>query len=507
MYSSVMSGAIHGVDGAIIYVESDVSDGLPAFSLVGLLSSEVKEAGDRVRNAIRNSGIRMTPKRITINLSPADIRKSGSAFDLAIAVAVLCGYEYLNEKKCRQYLYLGELGLDGTIKPVKGVLPIVDAAMRQGITKCIVPVSNLKEAKLVKGMQVFGVDSLSDLISHFLRNVPMLTEAEDMMTLEKECVYDFKDVKGQAFLKRAVTVAACGMHNVLIGGPPGSGKSMVAKRLPGILPDLTYQESLELTKIYSVCGMLSSPGELMKRRPFRAPHHTISHSALIGGGMIPRPGEISLAHRGVLFLDEFPEFNRNAIEVLRQPLEDRHVTISRVNASYTFPADFMLVAAMNMCPCGFYPDRNRCTCTPLARQRYQNHISQPILDRMDIQVLVEPVQYEDLYEKSCSGEADSKTIKEQIQRVHILQQKRYEGTGILFNSQLTGSLLNEYCSLDKQCRGIMKMAYDRLKLSARASERVLRVARSIADLDGKENIEEVHLMEALTFREMEGMTK
>ncbi len=504
MYSVIKSGAIHGVDGQMIYVEADVSDGLPALSLVGLLSSEVREAGERVKNALKNSGFRMPPKHITVNLSPADVRKAGSGFDLSIAIAILCAYEYINSRDCREYLFLGELGLDGMIKPVRGILPIVDAAYSQGIRKCIVPLSNLSEAKLVENMDACGAASLKDIISYFLKKEPLYTEAPEGKTMtEKDSLYDFSDIRGQSALKRAVTVAASGMHNILIGGAPGTGKSMIAKRIPSILPELTYSESMELTKIYSAAGYLKASGELMKNRPFRSPHHTISNHGLIGGGLIPRPGEISLAHSGVLFLDEFPEFSRNVLEVLRQPLEDRKTTISRVGGVYTFPADFMLVAAMNLCPCGNYPDTKRCRCSVYERRRYLNRISQPILDRMDIQVYISPVKYDDLYEDS--REETSEQIREKVTRVHEIQHERYREDGILFNSQLEGRLLKKYCCLDAEGSRLLKCAHERLNLSARADLRILKTARTIADLEGAERISAEHLSEAVSYRGMEGL--
>lgn len=504
MYSCIRSGLVHGVEGKMINVEADVSDGLPVFSLVGLLSSEVKEAGERVRNALKNSGFPMQPKHVTVNLSPADIKKAGSGFDLAIAAAVLCAYGYMPAEECGEFLFLGELGLDGMVKPVTGVLPIVDAARKQGITRCIVPCANLGEARLVEKVTVMGAESLKAVTAFFMQGEPLCSEYGVPAGGEEESLLDFADIKGQMALKRAVTIAAAGMHNVLIGGPPGAGKSMIAKRLPTILPDLTYSESMELTKVYSVAGLLTRSGGLIKKRPFRAPHHTVSEKALIGGGTTPKPGEVSLAHCGVLFLDEFPEFKRHVMEALRQPLEDRIATVSRVNGTYTFPAGFFLAAAMNMCPCGYYPDTNRCRCTEYARRGYLNKISRPILDRMDIQLLIEPTRYEDLL-SDTSEEPDSAQIRRTVERAHAVQHKRYRNENILFNTQLDGKLLHRFCRLDAESREILRSAHERMGLSARAHVRVLRVARTIADLEDADWIRREHLLEALSYREMEGL--
>ena len=372
MFSKIISCAVLGIDGKIISVEADVNDGLPTFTMVGYLSSSVKEAGERVRTALKNSGYHMPPKRITINLSPADIRKDGSGFDLPVALAVLLAIGILPEIDIDNTLVLGELGLNGEVKPVTGVLPMVYHCVKNGITSCIVPKENAKEAALVRGIKVYGVESLKE-VAEFVQGMihikPLLSEMEIIDGCDDYHNLDFSDVKGQSTLKRGMEIAAAGFHNVLMTGAAGAGKSMIAKRLPSIMPKLTFEECIDITKIYSISGLLDNNNALITRRPFRSPHHTISNHALVGGGAIPKPGEVSLAHNGVLFLDELPEFNKNVLEVMRQPLEDRQITLSRVNASYIYPADFMLVAAMNQCPCGNYPNLRKCKCTPYQIKR------------------------------------------------------------------------------------------------------------------------------------------
>lgn len=501
MFSKITSCAVQGVDGTIISVEADVNDGLPVFTMVGFLSSSVKEAGERVRTALKNSGYHMPPKRITINLSPADIRKDGSGFDLPVAVAVLLAIGILPEINIDNTLILGELGLNGEVKPIAGVLPMVSHGKKMGITSCIVPKANAREASLVTGMKVYGVSTLKEA-AEFIQGItviePILGNEESIMDGTVEYNLDFSEVKGQSTLKRGMEIAASGFHNVLMTGTAGAGKSMIAKRLPTIMPKLTFKECIDITKIYSISGLLDNNNVLVTQRPFRSPHHTISNYALVGGGAIPRPGEVSLAHNGVLFLDELPEFNKNVLEVMRQPIEDRSITISRVNASYIFPADFMLVAAMNPCPCGNYPDLSKCRCTPYEISRYQGKISGPLLDRIDITMEVKPTQFEDLF--NDTQEESSLDIRSRVEGARERQQYRYKEENINFNSQLDGKILKKYISLGASEEELLKDTFKKNDLSARGTYRILRLARTIADLDGSEDIKRLHLMEAIFYK-------
>ena len=502
MFSKITSGAIHGVEGMLISVEADVSDGLPMFTLVGFLASEVKEANERVRTALRNSGFSMPARRVTVNLSPADVRKEGAAFDLPIAIAILSAMGHIPENNLSDIFMVGELGLDGQVKSVNGVLSMVDYAKKKGKTCFFVPKENEKEAAIIENICVIGVENLKETV-FYLKHKEKRKEAAGCfhklpVEEEKKKGEDFADIKGQELVKRAVEIAVAGMHNLLMIGPPGAGKSMIAKRIPTIMPSLSFEESLEITKIYSVRGMVDNQVGIVRKRPFRSPHHTISQSALVGGGKIPKPGEMSLAHYGVLFLDELPEFSKHVIEAMRQPLEDKKVTISRVNGGYTFPTDCMLVAAMNPCPCGNYPDFTRCRCSDKEISRYVGKISQPLLDRIDINIETKPVLYEALFEEK--KEETSKTVRERILKAQEIQRKRYQGELILFNGQLSGKQLEQFCPLGKEEEDILKEAFEKLKLSARGSHRILRVARTIGDLEGKEKIERKHLMEAIAYR-------
>ena len=502
MYSSVHSGTVAGVDGIMIGVEADIHDGLPMFSMVGYLSSSVKEAAERVRTALKNSDICLPAKRITINLFPADIKKDGSGFDLPIAVAVLLCMGIVPEIDISKTMIIGELGLNGRVNGIFGVLPMVFTGKENGMTHFIVPKDNEKEAALVDGITVIGVESLSETIEYIqgLREIPCCIYQEN--TINTEYKVDFADIKGQDSMKRGIEIAAAGFHNVLMNGAAGAGKSMLAKRLPTIMPELSFEESIEITKIYSVMGLLISGG-LIKKRPFRSPHHTISAKALVGGGINPKPGEVSLAHTGVLFLDEFPEFAKNTLEVLRQPMEDKKVTISRLNAIYTFPADCMVVAAMNSCPCGHYPNLKKCICTPNQILQYNNKISGPILDRIDINLEVKPIKYEEMFGDKYSESSDK--IRERVCAARNIQRKRYMDEGIYFNSQLEGNLISKYIKLSDECLKIIKDYFTRSELSARGTNRIIKLARTIADLDCSDEIKPKHIIEAIFYRNRESI--
>lgn len=505
MYSKVHSVGITGVEGVPILVEADVSDGLPGFSMVGYLSSEVKEAQDRVRTALKNSGFRLPARKVTINLSPADIRKEGTAFDLPIAIAVLAASGMVEPAVLRDCVISGELGLDGEIKPVRGVLSITAAAKKDGKHTCFLPMENLREGLIIEGMNIIGVASLKELAKQLNSPSEEITVNAShnrlMMQLENYDI-DFSEVGGQLFLRRATEVAVAGMHNILYIGPAGTGKTMIAKRIPTIMPSLSTEEAIGISKIYSVCGLLSQESPLVTKRPFRNPHHTISPQALAGGGRIPKPGEISLASGGVLFLDELPEYQKSTIEILRQPLEEGKITISRMFGAYEFPADFMLAAALNPCPCGFYPDRTRCRCSEQQVRKYLGRISKPLLDRIDICAESRPVTYEELHE-GTGGEA-SALIRKRVEKARTIQKKRFEGRGIYFNSAMNKAQIEEFCSIGKSEREFLKKVYENLGLSARGYEKILKVSRTIADLEGAEKISKGHLAEAVGLRSMEG---
>lgn len=501
-FSTVLSASVVGLKAEFIRVEADVSNGLPSFQMVGYLSSEVKEASERVRTAIRNSGISVPPKKIVVNLAPATMRKRGASYDLPIAVALLVSLGLIRQSSVENILIAGELSLDGKVRKISGILPMIMEAKEAGIHICIIPKENAAEGALVSDMKIIGVNSLKETYEHIIGNCKISPQPypKGKRKGKKEKYPDYQDIYGQRAVKRAAEVAVAGSHNLLLVGPPGSGKTMTAKRIPTIFPPLTTEESMEITKIYSILGMLDPEDPLIRERPFRSVHHTATKAALIGGGALPVPGEISLAHNGVLFLDELPEFQRHVIEVLRQPLEERQILLARSQGNYRFPANFMLVAAMNPCPCGCYPDRNRCSCTPGQIQHYLGRLSQPFLDRMDICIEAPKVKYEALVEKK--KEESSSEIRTRVCRAREIQQERYKGTQILSNAMLDGKDLEIYCRLGKEEQAVMQNAFSRLDLTARTYHKILKVARTIADLEGEERINTDSLYEAIGYRAM-----
>ncbi|MBE6787106.1 MAG: ATP-binding protein [Ruminococcaceae bacterium] len=502
MFSRTHSVGMFGFQTYMIQIEADISNGLPAFDIVGLPDTAVKESRDRVRAAIKNCGFKFPVSRITVNLAPADRKKEGSAYDLPVLLAILKASGQL-DVNLSQSIAIGEVALDGIIRGVNGVLAMTITAKENGVKDIFVPKENATEAAVVEGINVYPVHDVKQIIAH-LKGEKLIEKQPLTPTtpIDSIRVPDFSDVKGQLAAKKALEIAAAGNHNIILVGPPGAGKSMLAKRLPGILPDMTFDESIETTKIHSIAGILDNKNPFVSVRPFRSPHHTVSVAGISGGGAVPKPGEISLAHNGVLFLDELPEFRRDVMEALRQPIEDGKVTISRVAGTLTYPSNIMLVAAMNPCPCGFFGHPTKqCTCSPQSVRKYLSKISGPMLDRIDLHVEVPPVDYTAL--NSNQAEETSAQIKKRVNRARKIQQERYKGTGITCNAMLTPALLKKYCVLSNDASKYLELSFERLGMSARAYDRILKVARTIADLDGSQIIEKQHIFSAISFRSLD----
>lgn len=505
MLAKVLSATVVGIEAILVDVEVDIAQGLPQFATVGLPDGAVKESKDRVKAALKNSGYAFPPKRITANLAPADLKKEGTAFDLPISIGILAATGVITGERLGRHILLGELSLDGSLKPVRGALPVAVAARKAGLAGLILPFENASEAAVVEGIDILPVNTLAEVVQ-FLRGeaeiLPRQLDLQQLFSLKDDYGEDFCEVRGQDHAKRAIEVAAAGSHNLLMIGPPGSGKTMLARRIPSILPALGFDEALETTAIFSVSGLLENGTALVTQRPFRSPHHTISDVGLIGGGASPKPGEVSLAHNGLLFLDELPEFKKNALEVLRQPLEDGRVTISRALQSLTYPSRFMLVAAMNPCPCGYLGDQaHACSCTPIAIKRYRSRISGPLLDRIDLHVEVPAVAYRDL---SDSRETESSSaIAARVLTTRQLQTDRFRGSKVHCNAQMNARLIKKHCELDVSGHRMLELAGEKLGFSARSYSRILKVARTIADLAGSESIRDHHLAEAIQYRSLD----
>lgn len=504
MFCRVNSIGIAGMEGYLVKVEADVSNGLPGFSMVGYLGSEVKEARDRVLTALRNSGFPCPPRKITVNLSPGDRKKDGTAFDLPIAVAVLGAYGVIPRGDLERIVIAGELGLSGEVKGIRGCLPMAAAAGDMGLDRCFFPKKNSREGQAAGTIPVTGVTTLKEMAELLIGGPSAWTdEVPDCGKKEEEPweALDYKDVIGQPHMKRAAEIAAAGLHNLLLMGPAGTGKSMTARRIPTIMPPLSLEERREISKIYSICGLMSQDEPLIRTRPFRCPHHTATVQAIAGGGRGPKPGEVSLATGGVLFLDELPEFSRNVIELLRQPMEERTIVVARVNGAFRFPADFMLVAASNPCPCGFYPDRSRCRCTDRQVKAYLSRISRPILDRIDLIAEAGRISYENLSREAAgTQEESSETIRKRVETAWAIQRERFQNMAISFNSRMGRRELDMFCPLGSEEEETLHKIYDREELSGRGRDRLLKVARTIADLDGEDRIRRKHLLEAAGYR-------
>lgn len=508
MFAKVKSCGYSGLDGFLVEVEADVSNGMIGLEIVGLPDSAVKESRDRVRTALKNCTLPFPQKKVTINLAPASVKKEGTFYDLPIAVAVLAASGLVDKALLQDYLFIGELALDGKLRPVHGVLPMAMAASEMGIKNIILPIGNAKEAAVCSELNILPANNLFEVFKHFddiEMRIEKLEVSIDDIFKEKANHYDsdFSEVRGQMAARRAVEIAVSGGHNLIMIGPPGSGKSMIAKRIPGILPDLTYDEALETTKIHSVANLINGDTGLITKRPFRSPHHTVSAATLTGGGANAKPGELSLAHNGVLFMDELPEFHRDVLEALRQPLEDREVRVARVKTSALYPCNTLLVASMNPCKCGYYGDsKHICKCTPQAISKYRARISGPLMDRIDLHIEVPAVEFDDLKQGGEAGESSAE-IKKRVNKARQIQLERYRGKGIYSNSQMNSKMIEEFCILDAPSQALLKMAFSTMGFSARAHDRILKIARTIADLAGEASILQEHIAEAITYRNLD----
>ena len=504
MFAKVLSFGLNGLNGFKIDVEVDTNIGLPSYDIVGLPDAAVKESKERVRSAIKNSGFKFPVNRVTVNLAPANVKKAGANFDLPIAIAILVSTNQIQGSKYQEFVIIGELSLNGKIKPVSGILPLLISAKSEGYNNFIIPKANAKEASFIEGINVYALDTLSDVVAMLSGIVNFEKQEQNVWKNEsyEEITEDFSRVKGQKIAKRIMEIAVSGGHNILMVGPPGSGKTMIARCVPSIMPNLTFEEALEVTKIHSIAGELDHTKGIIKTRPFRAPHHTASTVSLVGGGRDAKPGEISLASNGVLFMDELPEYQKAALETLRQPLEDGVVTISRVSGTYEYPANFMLIASMNPCPCGNYGSKSLvCTCSPSMIQKYMKKLSGPLLDRIDLKIDVDRVDYLDLTNKS--NEESSSEIRKRVEKAREIQTNRFSGTNVHTNSKMNSKMVNEYCKLSPECESLVKLAFEKYKMSARGYTRVLKVARTIADLDGSKEIQQNHIAEALAYRNID----